>query len=94
MLERPGKPPKPAPPSSRRELRRARDRRRELKRERDVRHRERVKAGKIVVNVELGAQELDWLIQIHWLTPQEADRGDARAIGERIAAGLAASAKG
>jgi hypothetical protein len=65
-----------------------------LRRERHRRHRERIKAGRIIVPVELGAVELDWLISVHWLTPAEADAGDARIIGAAIAAGLAASARG
>jgi hypothetical protein len=48
----------------------------------------------MVALVELGADELNWLISVHWITPQEADAGDARVIGAAIAAGLAASAKG
>jgi hypothetical protein len=47
-----------------------------------------------VVHVELGDQELDWLVRCCWLTEAEANAGDSRIIGERIAAGLAASAKG
>jgi hypothetical protein len=47
-----------------------------------------------VVGVELGEAELDWLVKIRWLTAAEADAGDARVIGQAIAAGLAASAKG
>jgi hypothetical protein len=83
MLERPPRKP-PAPATRRAALRRARDRR----------HRERIKAGRIVVAVELGAEELDWLCRIHWLTAAEADAGDGRVIGEAIARGLAASARG
>jgi hypothetical protein len=64
------------------------------RRERHARYRQRVKAGRMVALVELGRDELDWLVSVRWLTPQEADAGDARIIGERIAAGIAASAKG
>jgi hypothetical protein len=75
-------------------LRRARDRRRELKRERHRRHRERVRAHRFTVTIELGEREIDWLVSVRWISPQEADSGDRKAIGERIAAGLAASARG
>jgi hypothetical protein len=84
MLERPPKG-NPPPPSTRRA---------ELRRERDRRHRERIKAGRIVVLVELSGVELDWLVRIHWLTETEANQGNSRLIGAAIAAGLAASAKG
>jgi hypothetical protein len=56
--------------------------------------RARLKEGRMVVPVELGAAELTWLVSVRWLTPAEADQGDARGIGQAIAAGLAASAKG
>ena len=81
MLERP--PPKP-PPRSRQDLRRQRDRA----------YRQRVKEGRKIVPVEVSPEVEDWLIRIRWLTETEADAGNARTIGERIAAGLAASAKG
>jgi hypothetical protein len=68
-------------------------RRQALRRARHRRHRERVKQGKMVALVELGGPELDWLISVHWITPAEADQGDARVIGQAIAAGLVASAK-
>ena len=61
---------------------------------RQGRARERIKAGRIVVAVELGAAGLDWLVRIHWVTALEADQGDGRVIGEAIARGLAASARG
>lgn len=97
MLERPTR--RGKPPLS---TRRATDllpgsraaRRRELRAARDKRHRDRVKAGKIVVGVELGGEELSWLISVRWITPGEADQGDGRAIGAAIAAGLARSARG
>jgi len=48
-----------------------------------------------VVPVELGAQEHDWLVRIDPLvTAAEVDQGDARIIGQAVAAGLAASFKG
>jgi hypothetical protein len=49
-----------------------RRRRAEQRRLRDQRHRERVKAGRMVVDVELDAEALDWLIR------------DARALDERV----------
>jgi hypothetical protein len=69
-------------------------RRRELKRERDRRHRERIRAHRFTVTIELGERELDWLISIHWITAQEADSGNRKAIGIGVTAGIAASAKG
>jgi hypothetical protein len=63
---------------------------------RNRRHRARARAGKIVVPVELGREELDWLASpgVRWITPQEADAGEARVIGEAIARGLRVSAGG
>jgi hypothetical protein len=96
MLQRlPGKPAGPSTgdrPKSRPMS--ARARRRELKRERDRAYRRRIKRGEVVVPVTIGPDELTWLIRVRWLMPDEADAGDPRIIGERIAAGLAASAKG
>jgi hypothetical protein len=94
VLERPPRTPPSTRPATDPLPRSRAARRRELARARDRRHRERVKAGKIVVAVELGAQELDYLVSVHWITPQEADRGDSRVIGAAIARGLEASAKG
>jgi len=72
----------------------SRVRRRQVARERHARYRARVKAGKMIALVELDGTALDWLVRIHWLTPEEGDRGDARVIGAAIARGLAASARG
>jgi hypothetical protein len=60
------------------------------------RHRARARAGKMVVPVELGRAELDWLASpgVRWITPGEADQGDARVIGAAIARGLRISAGG
>jgi hypothetical protein len=68
--------------------------RQEARRARDRRHKERVKAGRICVVVELGHAELDWLVRIGWVTRDEADQGDSHIVGEAIARGLAVSAKG
>jgi hypothetical protein len=76
------------PPASRATRRQA------LRKARHARYRARVRDGKLVALVELGREELDYLIAVHWLTEAEASAGDARVIGERIAAGIAASAKG
>lgn len=84
MLDRP--PRKPPPSRAGRRL--------EQHRERARRHRERLKAGRMVVPVEVGGAELTWLISCRWLTAAEADQGDARIIGQAIARGLEASAKG
>ena len=46
----------------------------------------------IVVPVESSADR--WLVSVRWLTAAEASTGDARAIGQAIAAGLASSARG
>ena len=48
----------------------------------------------MVVAVELDGQVMDYLVSVHWLTAAEADAGDARVIGQAIARGLEASAKG
>ena len=85
MLDRPTRRESPAPPSSRRA---------DLRRERSRRHRQRIKQGKMVVAVELDGQVMDYLVSVHWLTAAEADAGDARVIGQAIARGLEASAKG
>jgi hypothetical protein len=53
-----------------------------------------LRQGLAVIPVEVSADVLDWLVRIHWLTEAEASTGDARLIGQAIAAGLAASAKG
>jgi hypothetical protein len=71
-------------------LQRPYNRRAELRRLRDRRLRARRKAGKVVVPVELGGDELGFLIQTRWLA--ERDAGDARAIGEAIGRMLADSA--
>jgi hypothetical protein len=85
-----------SPPKRKAALRRARQRQREPSRHalRNRAHRQRVKAGRIVVPVEIGLGELEWLVSVRWITPAEADAGDARTIGAAIAAGLAASVKG
>lgn len=87
MLKRPTRRKSPAPPS------RA-GRRLEQHRERARRHRQRVKAHRFAVTVELGERELTWLVGCRWISAQEADTGDRKAIGAGIAAGIAASAKG
>ena len=84
MLDRPPSGSKPLP-STRREA---------LRRLRDARHRRRLKQGLAVVPVEVSADVVNWLLRIHWLSEDKADSGDARLIGARLAAGLAASAKG
>jgi len=43
--------------------------------DRHKRHRARVKAGLAVYQVELGAEELSWLIRLHWLAESEAESG-------------------
>jgi hypothetical protein len=85
MLERPprGKPPPPSEAGRRLEQHRTRARR----------HRERLKAGRMVVPVEVDGQLMDWMVRVRWLSEAEASEGDARKIGEAIARGLAASAK-
>ena len=58
------------------------------------RHRARLKLGKIMVNVEIDAAVLDWLVRdAHWLSEGDADVGDRALIGQAISCGLAASAK-
>jgi hypothetical protein len=47
-----------------------------------------------VVPVELDGRALNWLLSVNWVTPVEADQGDARAIGAAVTAGIAASARG
>jgi hypothetical protein len=90
MLQRlPGKPESPSTRRKRRQRLRQSAARLASKRK----HRQRVKAGRMVVPVEVDGQVLSWLIRIHRLTEAEADQGDARLIGQAIAAGLAASAK-
>jgi hypothetical protein len=67
-----------------------------LHRARARRHRERVKQGRIVVRVELGPAELNWLAsdRVRWITEAEANSSDAAAIGAGIARGLRVSARG
>ena len=65
-------------------------RRAEFRRLRDQRLRDRRKAGRIVVPVEIDGEVLTLLIRTRWLL--ERDSTDARAIGEAIGAALAASA--
>ena len=66
----------------------------DLRRERDRRHRERIRAHRFAVTVELGERELDWLRSVNWISAQEADTGDRKAIGAGLTAGIATSAKG
>ena len=55
-------------------------------------YRARVKACKLVVNVEVDAGVIDWLINVtRWLDASAAD--DRKAIGNAISAGLAVSAR-
>jgi hypothetical protein len=84
VLERPTRRKSPAPPATKRE---------DLRRARDRRHRERIRAHRFTVTIELGEAELNWLTEIRWITPQEADGGDRTAIGAGVTAGIAASAK-
>jgi hypothetical protein len=68
------------------------DRRRHAASERTAKWRARAEAGKVVVHVEIGADVLNWLIEVRWLTDRDAaDRGK---IGEAVAAMLADAAKG
>jgi hypothetical protein len=60
------------------------DRRAELRRERDKRYRRRVSEGKGVAMVEYSAGMLNLLIRTEWL--RECDAGDARKVGEALAA--------
>ena len=53
------------------------------RRERDRRHKARRRAGRFTVQIELGADELDWLISARWITPQEADSADRHQTADR-----------
>ena len=64
-----------------------------LRRLRDARYRQRLKAGPVVVPVTIGPSSSTGWFGFDWLTAAEADQGDARVIGQAIAAGLASSAK-
>jgi hypothetical protein len=83
MLERP--PGQLRKPDPRREL----AHRRELSRQRNRRLRARRKARQITVTIELGENEINWLVRIGWLGE---DDGDRRLIGKKISAGIAVSA--
>jgi len=50
--------------------------------DRHARHRSRVKAGKACYQVELGCEELSWLIRLHWLAESEAS--DRCAVGSAV----------
>jgi hypothetical protein len=60
-------------------------------RDRHHRFRQRRRAGRAVYQVELGGEELDFLVRLHWLT--EAEAGDRGAVGRAIGAMIAASAR-
>ena len=47
----------------------------------------------MVVPVELGAAELDWLVRLHWVSPALADAGDKGAISLGIGRMIADSAR-
>jgi hypothetical protein len=69
----------------------ARQRRRQDARARDARHRARLRACRIVVPVELGAEELELLLRLGYLT--ERDAADRAAIGRAAAHALAVAAR-
>lgn len=57
-------------------------------------YRQRVKACRIVVYVEVDGDVLNWLVDApHWLTAEQADAGDREIIGSAISAGLRHSAR-
>jgi hypothetical protein len=62
----------------------------ELKRLRDQRHRARLRAGRIVVAVELDAEIADMLVRLHWI--DERLLTDRKAVAAAIAALLAEAA--
>jgi hypothetical protein len=61
-----------------------------MRRARHKRHRERLRASRIVVAVEIDAPVLDLLIRLRWLT--ESDAHDRGRVGEAIARMLRDSA--
>ena len=60
-------------------------------RDRHFRFRQRRKRGAAVYAVELGGEELEFLIRTSWLLEREV--GDRHAVGRAIGALLAASAR-
>jgi len=59
--------------------------------DRHKRHRARAKAGRAVYAVELGGEELEFLIRTAWLLESEAC--DRRLVGAAVSRLLAASAR-
>jgi hypothetical protein len=57
---------------------------RELRRRRQARHRERVRRGVALCQVEYSGEILDLLVRLGWLDERAA--GDAQAVGDAIAA--------
>jgi len=56
--------------------------------------RQRDRANKCCVTVEIDAATLNMLVGLHWLDPRDADADDRRRIGEAIGALLTAAARG
>ena len=65
--------------------------RRRADRERQRRRRQRVRAHKIVAPVELGCDELDLLVKLHWLADRDAD--NPQRVASAILRALADAAK-
>jgi hypothetical protein len=59
--------------------------------DRRARHRQRARDGRACYSVELGGEELSFLIRTQWLAEGEAS--DRRAVGRAIGALLRASAR-
>jgi len=59
--------------------------------DRHARYRARQRNGKAVYAVELGGEELDWLIKLQWL--QECEASEKAAVGRAIGAMLADAAR-
>jgi hypothetical protein len=59
--------------------------------DRHARFRARRRAGKAIYAVELGAEELDWLVRLHWL--QESEACDRTAVGAALTRMLADAAR-
>jgi hypothetical protein len=59
--------------------------------DRHRRFRARRRAGRAIYAVELGAEELDWLVRLHWL--QEGEAYDRDAVGAALSRMLADAAR-
>jgi hypothetical protein len=72
---------------------RKRTRKRKRKTSRWALHRQRLRAGVIVLPVPVNGMVLAWLVsRAHWISAQAADAGDRQVLGQLVADGLSLSA--